>query len=237
MIRIGLLILMVVLLPGCTVYHAIGDDFGSYIAPPDGQEFKPVAYRWDYENTALIYVYRPGSTWANDELETPSFYMNDERLFNMKGGSYTWYEVEPGNHDVVIRRPLLGLSGAKFAGTVLGINFTKPLEFTLKRVADLSLHAEAGKVYYFRYSEIDQDALLFKDMTFNKNPLLIVTPEVALAEIKETQMLDKGRGLVALHDDERLRVQKQAIWKHQSEKTDDRGVQPTTGKREVWLPL
>ncbi|MBL4796210.1 MAG: DUF2846 domain-containing protein [Oleispira sp.] len=192
MIRIGLLMLMVVLLPGCTIYHAIGDDFGSYVAPPSGQEFQPVGYRWDYEHTALIYVYRPGTTWSNDELETPSFYMNDERLFNIKGDGYTWYELEPGNHEIIIRRPLMGLSGIKFSDTV---------GFTLKEVAQLELNAEAGKVYYLRYSEVDQDAALFKNMTFNKNPLEVVTPDIALAEIKQTQMIHHGRGLVSVTPD------------------------------------
>lgn len=188
MIRIGLLMLMVVLLPGCTIYHAIGDSFGSYLAPPSGQEFQPVGYRWDYEHTALIYIYRPASTWSNDEVESPSFYMNDERLFNIKGDGYTWYELKPGNHDIIIRRPLMGLSGIKFSDDV---------GFTLKEVAQLELKAEPGKVYYLRYSEVDQDAALFKDMTFHKNPLEIVTPDVAMAEIKQTKMIHRGRGLVA----------------------------------------
>jgi hypothetical protein len=193
MIRIGLLMLMVVLLPGCTIYHAIGDDLGSYVAPPTGQDFKPVGHRWDYKHTALIYVYRPGTTWSNDELETPSFYMNDERLFNIKGGSYTWYELEPGEHEIIIRRPLMGLSGIKFSEDV---------GFTLKEVSQLELNAEVGRVYYLRYSEVDQDAALFKDMTFNKNPLAVVTPDVALTEIQQTKMLDKGRGLIAVKVDE-----------------------------------
>ena len=188
MIKIGLLMLMVVLLPGCTIYHAIGDDVGSYIAPPSGQEFQPVGYRWDYEHTALIYVYRPGTTWSNDELETPSFYMNDDRLFNIKGDGYTWYELKPGNHEIVIRRPLMGLSGIKFSESV---------GFTLKEVTRMDLTAEAGKVYYMRYSEVDQDAALFKNMTFNKNPLELVTPDVALPEMSETQMIHHGRGLIA----------------------------------------
>ena len=188
MIRIGLLMLMVVLLPGCTIYHAIGDDIGSYIAPPSGQKFQPVGYRWDYEHTSLIYIYRPGTTWSNDELETPSFYMNDERLFNIKGGGYTWYELKPGSHDIIIRRPLMGLSGIKFSDDI---------GFTLKEVAQLEINAEAGKVYYLRYSEVDQDAALFKDMTFHKNPLTIVAPQVAMTEIKETNMIHHGRGLIS----------------------------------------
>lgn len=236
-IKIVLLMLMVALLPGCTIYHAIGDDFGSYIAPPDGQEFKPVGYRWDYEHTALIYVYRPASTWSNDELETPSFYMSEERLFNIKGDSYTWYELEPGGHEIVIRRPLLGLSGGEFSGVVFDIKFTNPLDLTLKTVSELRLNAKAGEVYYLRYSEVDQDAALFKDMTFNKDPLSIVTPEVALAEIKETQMLHRGRGLVALSPTEREEHKEHTAWETKSKKTYVHKPQDPTGTSEVWLPL
>ena len=192
MIKIGLLLLSVFLLPSCTIYQSIGHNFGSFVAAPNGQDFQPVGYRWDYEHTALVYVYRPGSTWANDELEAPSFYLNDDRLFNIKGGSYTWYELKPGRHEVKIRRPLMGLEG---------IEVNNVIDFTLRMVTELDLNAKAGTVYYLRYSEVDKDAAKFKDMTFHQNPLQVVTPEVAMAEIQETNMLDSGRGLIASIDE------------------------------------
>jgi hypothetical protein len=34
-------------------------------------------------------------------------------------------------------------------------------------------------------------------MTFLENPLQVVTPDVALAEIQQTNMLGEGRGLIA----------------------------------------
>ncbi|MEH6449933.1 MAG: DUF2846 domain-containing protein [Oleispira sp.] len=188
MIRIGLLLLSVLMLPSCTIYQSIGHNFGSFVSAPNGQDFQPVGYRWDYEHTALVYVYRPASTWANDELEAPSFYLNDERLFNIKGNGYTWYELKPGNHEVKIRRPLMGLEG---------IDVTDVVDFTLKMVTELSLNAKAGHVYYLRYSEVDKDAAKFSDMTFLDNPLQVVTPDVALAEIQQTNMLGEGRGLIA----------------------------------------
>jgi hypothetical protein len=187
MIRIGLFLLSVSLLPGCTIYQSIGHNFGSFVSAPNGQDFQPVGYRWDYEHTALVYIYRPASTWANDELEAPSFYLNDEHLFNIRGNGYTWYELKPGNHAVKIRRPLLGLEG---------IEATDVVDFTLKMVTELDLNAKAGEVYYLRYSEIDKDAAKFADMTFLDNPLQVVTPEVALAEIQQTNMLDEGRDLI-----------------------------------------
>ena len=118
MIRIGLLLLTVLMLPGCTIYQSIGHSFGSFVLAPNGQDFQPVGYRWDYEHTALVYIYRPASTWANDELESPSFYLNDEHRFNIRGNGYTWYELKPGTHKIVIRRPLMGLEGIKMDGVI-----------------------------------------------------------------------------------------------------------------------
>ena len=83
------------------------DQFGSYpkwLFGPDGHEYKPVGYRWDYERNALLYVYRPATRWSMDEVEAPSFNVNGKRLFNIKGGSYTWYELEPGQYDFLVRR-------------------------------------------------------------------------------------------------------------------------------------
>lgn len=188
MIRIAFLLLSVFMLPSCTIYQSIGHNVGSFVVAPNGQDFQPVGYRWDYEHTALVYVYRPASTWANDELEAPSFYMNDNRLFNIRGNGYTWYELEPGTHKILVRRPLTGLEGIKIDGVI---------DFTLKMVTELELNAKAGQVYYLRYSEVDQDAAKFADMTFHENPLQVVTPDVAMAEIQQTNMLNEGRGLVA----------------------------------------
>ena len=78
-----------------------------------------------------------------------------------------------------------------------GIKFSDDIGFTLKEVSQLEINAEPGKVYYLRYSEVDQDAALFRDMTFHKNPLKMVAPEIAMAEIKQTNMIHRGRGLVA----------------------------------------
>jgi hypothetical protein len=223
MIKIGLLLLSVSLLPSCTIYQSIGHNFGSFVSAPNGQDFQPVGYRWDYEHTALVYVYRPASTWANDELEAPSFYLNDERLFNIKGNGYTWYELKPGNHAVKIRRPLMGLEG---------IEVTDVVDFTLKMVTELELNAKAGQVYYLRYSEVDKDAAKFADMTFLDNPLQVVTPEVALAEIQQTNMLDEGRGLIA---DMSSKETKKVAITEAAEKEQAQEVDDSEGKS--WLPF
>ena len=200
------------MLPSCTIYQSIGHSFGSFVSAPNGQDFQPVGYRWDYEHTALVYVYRPASTWANDELEAPSFYVNNEHLFNVKGNGYTWYEFKPGTHEIKIRRPLLGLEG---------VEITNAVDFTLRMVTELDLNAQAGSVYYFRYSEVDKDAAKFEDMTFHENPLQLVTPEVALAEIQQTKMLDEGRGLIVDIAEEKAKTAAPEKEKPQEEKSPE----------------
>ncbi len=225
MIRIGLLLLAVFILPSCTVYQSIGHNFGSFVVAPNGQDFQPVGYRWDYEHTALVYVYRPASTWANDELEAPSLYLNDEHMFNIRGNGYTWYELKPGTHQILVRRPLMGVEGIKINGVV---------DFTLKMATELELNAKAGQVYYLRYSEVDKDAAKFVDMTFHDNPLHVVTPDVALAEIQQTNMLNEGRGLIAAQP----KVDKKAIQLAAAKKKAEEAQQETAEpENKSWSPF
>lgn len=206
MIRIQSVLLVIALAmtqASCTIHHSIGDNFGSYLASPGGQSFKPVGYRWDYTNTALMYVYRPATEWSMDEIETPSFNVNGERQFNIKGGGYTWYELKPGAHDIVIRRGLFGLEGVDW--------------FEIKRIAEITLNAEAGKVYYFRYSEIDPPEINpdLEDNPLGDGPLQLVSPSRALAELADTKMIHRGRGLLAAKKIEKVDI---------PEVTSDEGV-------------
>ncbi len=115
MIRIILTIFITSVLittTGCLhIYQSLGHNFGAYIATVSGKEYSQVANRWDYESKALLYVYRPNSQWAADEVEAPSFYLDNERIFNIRANGYTWFELEPGEYEVIMRRPLMGLEG------------------------------------------------------------------------------------------------------------------------------
>lgn len=172
---------LLALLQGCTVHQSVGDSFGSFVSSPDGQAFKPVGQRWDYQHTALVYVYRPATQWSMDELESPSFNVNGSRLFNLKGGAYTWYELEPGRYDVVMRRGLLGLEGFG--------------DLVLKTLARLELDVRAGQVYYLRYSEIDPPKII-PDQNLSllgDGPLQMVAPTLAMTELPVTKQLQRGR--------------------------------------------
>ncbi|MGK0445202.1 MAG: hypothetical protein ACJA1U_002142 [Bermanella sp.] len=172
---------------GCLhIYQSLGHNFGAYIATVSGKEYSQVGNRWDYENKALLYVYRPDSEWASDEIEAPSFYLDDERIFNIRANGYTWFELEPGEYEVVMRRPLMGLEGIA----------TDSFEFDLKRIAQMNLAVEADNVYFLRYSEIDPPELehqtLKEDMPLGDGPLMLVSTDLAHNELVVTRMLPEG---------------------------------------------
>jgi hypothetical protein len=172
---------------GCLhVYQSIGHNFGAYIATVSGKEYSQVANRWDYESKALLYVYRPNSQWAADEVEAPSFYLDDERIFNIRANGYTWFELEPGEYQVVMRRPLMGLEGIA----------TDSFSFDLKRIAEMNLAVEANKVYFLRYSEIDppelEQQIIENDLPIANGPLSLVATQLAHNELAVTRMLPEG---------------------------------------------
>lgn len=190
MIRITRTLVLISLLlqvSGCLhIYQSIGHNFGAYIATVSGKEYTQVGNRWDYENKALLYVYRPNSQWAADEIEAPSFYLDNERVFNIRANGYTWFELEPGQYEIVMRRPLMGLEGLA----------TESFEFDLKRIAQMNLEVEADKVYFLRYSEIDPPAIEFQlveeDVPLSDGPLALVATELAQNELALTRMLPEG---------------------------------------------
>jgi hypothetical protein len=172
---------------GCLhIYQSLGHNFGAYIATVSGKEYTQVGNRWDYEHKALLYVYRPNSQWGADEIEAPSFYLDDERIFNIRANGYTWFELEPGEYEVVMRRPLLGLEGIATDG----------FEFDLKRIAQMNLSVEADKVYFLRYSEINPPGLehqtLEDDIPLGDGPLMLVSTVLAHNELAVTRMLPEG---------------------------------------------
>jgi hypothetical protein len=172
---------------GCLhIYQSLGHNVGAYISTVSGKEYSQVANRWDYESKALLYVYRPNSQWGADEIEAPSFYLDDERIFNIRANGYTWFELEPGEYQVVMRRPLMGLEGLS----------TDSFSFDLKRIAEMNLAVEANNVYFLRYSEIEPpepgQQIIENDLPIASGPLSLVATELAQNELKATRMLPEG---------------------------------------------
>lgn len=181
------------LIAGCSSVHiSTFDNFGSYpkwLFSPDGQYYKSVGYRWDYEKYALVYIYRPATEWSMDEVEAPSLNVNGERLLNFKGGGYTWYEMEPGTYDFVVRRGIFGFEG-------IG-------NFVFRTYSDFDMTLEAGKVYYLRYSEVDpQNMMLMDDGSLGGDgPLQLVKRDLAVREMNQTRLHHRGRELIRARAD------------------------------------
>ncbi len=180
MIKAGISLAALLLVSGCTVHQSIGHNFGAYLSEPDGAEFVGTGHMCKRGQSAFMYIYRPPSQWAMDEIEAPSFNVNGERLFNIKGGGYTWYELEPGEYDLVIRRGLFGFEGIE--------------SFEIHRLSEISFSAQAGQIYYWRYSEIDPAPITpdLERTPLGDGPLQLVAPNLAFKEMSQTRMLDDG---------------------------------------------
>lgn len=172
------------LLGGCAIHQSIGKSVGPFLHPVEGHDFVHLDNsQWDSNRHAMFYFYRPFSQWAADEVESPSFYIDDVHYFNLRAPGYTWLEVYPGERHLIIRRPLLGLEGV-----------TSPLlVFDLSRIADATLEAKAGEIYYFRYSEMEPPQAVHPDLPegspLRQGDLTLVPRDVAMQEIVDTKFL------------------------------------------------
>jgi hypothetical protein len=151
--------------------------FGSFLFPAKGKLFRPVLPT-DSRN-AIVYVYRPQSEWADDEIQTPGFFLNGQFISGLKSGSYFWFEVPASTYYFNAKRPL-----AVFY-------------FTTVFEADLTL--EGGKNYYFRYDEENPGP----DKPEKGAPMLVVGPlhqlpqGEAMPEIRQTRVMGPGRVVFA----------------------------------------
>ena len=175
-----LLLLMLTMVSGCTLYQSFGKSSGSFIRSVNGPAFQPVpSDEWYNEDHALVYFYRPDSEWAQQELSAPSFYVDDRHYFNLRGNAFTWLEMQPGERQFDIRRPFVGFEG-------LGGAFDHILE--------TSVELEAGEIYYVRYSEVDSPAsvhaMLDDDHPMASGDAVLVDEETALEEIRRTRFLE-----------------------------------------------
>lgn len=183
-----LLLLTLATLSGCTLYQSFGKSSGNFIRSVSGPAFQPLGNNdWYQEAHTLVYIYRPHSDWARQELTAPSFYVDERHYFNMRGGAYTWFEMHAGERKFDMRRPFVGFEG-------LGGAFD--------HILDATLELEAGETYYIRYSEVDSPGsvhpMLDDDHPMASGDAVLVTEETALEEIRRTRLLQSQ--LLALND-------------------------------------
>lgn len=152
---------------------------GTWLRPPRGPLFEPMD-TLDPRN-AMVYVYRPSTSWEDQELQAPSFFVDGTKVFGVKSGSYTWLELHAGTFKFYAKRPL----------SILFI----------KKIFELQMPVEGGRNYYLRYSEdapFDYKAEGLNPDEFLHAGFLQEVPEsVALAEIASLKLDHQGVYLAA----------------------------------------
>lgn len=109
-----------------------GFSLGSWLDPFEkGHGFQPLLR--SNPNSAVVYLYRPDSTWSRHEVAAASIFLNGKRLKSLKNNHYYAIEMPAGTYELSVRRPLLNIYFQK------GSNAT----FTVK----------AGQDYYVKYAE------------------------------------------------------------------------------------
>ena len=116
---------------------------GAFFGVVDGPAF--VAHPSADASHATVYLYRPRSQWADEELEAPGIFLNNELIGSLPSNGYLAFEFETGSYKLEMRRPLAGSFWTLFADG--------PMDFT--RIASFMLEARAGSVYYLRYDELN----------------------------------------------------------------------------------
>lgn len=151
--------------------------WGSFLFPAKGSFFKPVLPT-DSRN-AIVYVYRPQSSWSDAEIQAPGFFINGEFISGLKSGSYFWFEVPASKYYFNAKRPL--------AIVYLSEIFAADVVF------------EGGQRYFYRYDEevrgpktpVKGSALLVV------GPINQIPEGQALAEIAQTRSMGAGHVLMA----------------------------------------
>lgn len=154
-------------------FHPRGFSMGAYLAPTHGSFFQTVPVT--DSRHSMVYIYRPHSTWNEQEVIAPSLFLNDRRLHGLKDGSYFWLELPAGHYDLSARRPL--------GPVYLGYIFKTEIAF------------EGGKTYFLRYDEEGFRLKPDKKLgLLQVGPLAEMPEDTALTEIRETRLDQPGYG-------------------------------------------
>ncbi len=172
-----------------SIYWSTGRNLGSYYFPnTDGKLFEELEdTEWDKEANALIYFYRPNSQWASEELEAPSYYINDEVIFNLRAGSYTYVQLPAGSYDFTVRKSLMPLFGFESFDDKL------MMAFDLNLQADIGMNLDAGSITYIRHSEVSLPEIRHSQIEPEDEmataDVQLVEREMAMKEMPKTRYL------------------------------------------------
>ena len=105
---------------------------GAFFSASDGPLFTPRTL--GDEDHALVYIYRPQSDWADQELEAPGIFLNKNLIGSLPSNSYLVLEFEVASYPLEMRRPLFGTFWTALADGMLDFN----------RIAGFNLDVGAG---------------------------------------------------------------------------------------------
>lgn len=196
------LLLLAGLLGGCS-------SPGAFLAANDGAAFTP--RKLSDDNQVLVYVYRPQSKWADEELEAPGIFINNHLSGALPSNGYLLMQFEAASYQLEMRRPLLGSYWTLLADG--------PMDFT--RIASFALDAEVGATYYLRYDEVSPPAHDEHFAATGDGPLQMVSAKVALPELAATREVQPFEKIAA--DDDNVRAQR-GFWRWVGRQVDKIGI-------------
>lgn len=177
-----LLSLPVVLLAGCSTP-------GAFFGELDGEAFAP--QRLSDENHALVYLYRPRSDWADQELEAPGLFLDNRLVGSLPSNGYLVLEFDAASYKLEMRRPL--------AGSFWTLLADGPLDFTL--ITSFTLDAAVGATYYLRYDEDGPPPSDNGLESAGEGPLQRVSAELAESELGATRQVQPPVQIAASQED------------------------------------
>jgi hypothetical protein len=182
---------------------------GAFFGATDGPQFQAAAPS-DGEH-ALVYLYRLQSEWADQELEAPGIFLDNELIGSLPSNGYLVLEFDAASYPLEMRRPLFGSYWTLLADG--------PLDFTL--ITAFALDATAGRTYYLRYDELDPPPKNSEQPAAGKGPLRLVDESLGGEEITATRQVQPSERIAA--SGQRVRAQ-QSFWRGVGRALDKIGI-------------
>ncbi len=195
-------LLLTVALSGCSTP-------GAFFGKTQGEPFRE--HQLSDNNHALVYLYRPQSDWADQELEAPALFLNNQLIGSLPSNGYLVLEFDVASYKLEMRRPLFG--------TYWSLLADGPLDFTL--ISSFALDAEAGATYYLRYDELNPPAVNEQAPSQGDGPLQLVSAAAAATEIAATREVQPLERIAASGETERMQ---RSFWRKVGKSLDFIGI-------------
>lgn len=174
--------LLILLMPMCFGLGACST-LGGFFGDTQGAAY--TAQQPTAPQRAIVYLYRPRSTWADQELEAPGLFVNNQLQGSLPSNGYLAFEIDPAHYQIELRRPLLGSYWTWLADS----------SFDFVSIAKLTLVSEAGSRYFFRYDELNPPPGKSPVPAVGDGPVQQVPAAVAETEIIHTRQLQPLRAV------------------------------------------